>query len=107
MLCVVQIHATIPTNTKGLLEEGVRKLMAVFMANQEKLGVGPEEVSGLRALQLGTQPAAALSSCGNKSQWQQCISSIAAQLPCVLCCRLRCMGRLWPMWMMQQAWRSS
>lgn len=46
---MLQIHATIPTNTKSLLEQGVRNLMAVFMANQEKLGVGPEEVSWLQA----------------------------------------------------------
>lgn len=40
---LLQIHATIPTHTKSLLE--VREHLAVFMENQEKLGVGPEAVS--------------------------------------------------------------
>lgn len=36
-----QVHATIPTHSNSLLE--VREQLAVFMANQEKLGIGPEE----------------------------------------------------------------
>lgn len=43
-MLLLQIHATIPTNSKSLMEEGIRKHLEVFMANQEKLGVGPEEV---------------------------------------------------------------
>jgi len=39
---MLQIHATIPTSTKSLLEVGQQ--MAVFMENQKKLGVGPEGV---------------------------------------------------------------
>jgi hypothetical protein len=47
---MLQIHATIPTSSKSLLE--VREQLAVFMNNQEKLGVGPEGVSPAQVLQL-------------------------------------------------------
>jgi hypothetical protein len=42
-LMLLQIHATIPTGSKSLLE--VREQLDVFMANQQKLGVRPEGVS--------------------------------------------------------------
>lgn len=61
MLLVLQIHATIPTSSKSLMEEGVRKQLAAFMANQDKLGVGPEGVSLLLLqvqIAVGGEPAA-------------------------------------------------
>lgn len=43
MLVLLQIHATIPTATKSLLE--VKEQLDVLMANQQKLGGGHEGVS--------------------------------------------------------------
>jgi hypothetical protein len=43
VLVLLQIHATIPTTTKSLLE--VKEQLDVLMANQQKLGGGHEGVS--------------------------------------------------------------
>ena len=51
MLVLLQIHATIPTATKSLLE--VKEQLDVLMDNQQKLGGGVDGVSNLQ------QPGAA------------------------------------------------
>lgn len=43
LLLLLQIHATIPTGTKSLLE--VKEELGVFMANQQKLAAEREGVS--------------------------------------------------------------